>query len=271
MDLGDCYTRVSTIGEHRDRAFVLIPGIGVMSNYFERLAFRLVDFGPVIALDLPGFGGVPHARNRVLDIVGYATVVDEVLDELGLVDPILVGHSMGTQIAAELATRRSLTDLVLISPVVNPRDRALPVAVLRFVQSALREPPKVWVISAYAYALSGVRWTWRVLPSMLRHPIEDVLPRVGANTLVLTGDQDRLCPAGWARDVGRRLPTAQVWRVPGAAHSVMHRGAEDVARLCVAHARRELPADDEVRWVPHRVEDEPRVGLTSALRGGWGR
>jgi pimeloyl-ACP methyl ester carboxylesterase len=54
------YARVSTVGRTGDRAFVLVPGIGVSSNYFERLAGLLNEYGPVHALDLPGFGGVPH-------------------------------------------------------------------------------------------------------------------------------------------------------------------------------------------------------------------
>ena len=68
---GDLYVRVSTIGKTGDRPFVLVPGIGVSSNYFERLAPNLNRFGPVHALDLPGFAGVPHPESA-LSIRGYA-------------------------------------------------------------------------------------------------------------------------------------------------------------------------------------------------------
>ena len=56
------YARVSTVGHEGERTFVLVPGIGLSSNYFERLAAQLNEYGPVHALDLPGFGGVPHPR-----------------------------------------------------------------------------------------------------------------------------------------------------------------------------------------------------------------
>lgn len=52
---GSVYVRVNTIGVAKQRAFVLVPGIGVSSNYFERLAPNLNEYGPVYALDLPGF------------------------------------------------------------------------------------------------------------------------------------------------------------------------------------------------------------------------
>lgn len=267
---GDVYARVTTAGTTGKRAFVLVPGIGVMSNYFERLAFRLNEFGPVIALDLPGFGGVPHPP-QPMSIEQYADLVGTVVDDLGLHDPVLLGHSMGTQIVAVLAAKRHLTDVVLISPVVNPHERRRRTVLLRFAQSSVHEPPKVAALALYAYALCGLRWMFRVLPKVLSFRLEDVLPDIGANTLVITGEEDRLVPLSWTQEVADLLPHAQVWRIPGAAHSVMHGNAEDVARLCVAHVRREDPDDDRVRRLPHRDEDEPDAAPAVAAAAAKGR
>jgi hypothetical protein len=52
------YARVSTVSRTGDRAFALVPGIGVSSNYFVRLAGELNDYGPV-HLDLPCFCARP--------------------------------------------------------------------------------------------------------------------------------------------------------------------------------------------------------------------
>ncbi len=59
------YARVSSVGHPGTRTFVLVPGLGVASNYFERLAPQLRELGPVVALDLPGFGGVPHPEQAM--------------------------------------------------------------------------------------------------------------------------------------------------------------------------------------------------------------
>jgi pimeloyl-ACP methyl ester carboxylesterase/uncharacterized protein YjbJ (UPF0337 family) len=235
----------------------------VSSNYFERLALELNEFGPVIALDLPGFGGVPHPRGRRMSIIDYADLVGHVIDELGLDDPILIGHSMGTQIVAELGARyrraggEELSDLVLIGPVINRHERRLHTAALRFLQAGMREPPKVAILAIYAYVLCGPRWFSRVLPEMMAYRIENVLPRLNSEVLVLTGELDRLCPRYWAQEVSELLPRARVWEIAGAAHSVMHANAEDVARLCVRHARGEQPDDDRIRTVTHPREEEP--------------
>ena len=41
----DVYVRVNSIGTTGERPFVLVPGIGVSSTYFERLAPNLNEFG----------------------------------------------------------------------------------------------------------------------------------------------------------------------------------------------------------------------------------
>ena len=101
----DMYVRVSSIGTGASRPFLLVPGIGVSSTYFNKLAPHLNEFGPVHAVDLPGFGGVPHPR-RTLSIRQYADLVGQVIDEMGLDDPIVVGHSMGSQVVSDLVSRR---------------------------------------------------------------------------------------------------------------------------------------------------------------------
>jgi pimeloyl-ACP methyl ester carboxylesterase/uncharacterized protein YjbJ (UPF0337 family) len=246
------YARVSTVGHSGDRAFVLVPGIGVSSNYFERLATQLNEYGPVHALDLPGFGGVPHPKSRQMTISEYADLVGTVIDELGLVDPVVVGHSMGTQVVADLASRypegfagrRPLSTVVLLGPVMSPEQRRLGIATRRFLQAARKEPPRVAVLALQAYALCGVRWFSRVLPEMMQYPIEDVLPGLTANTLVISGSEDALCPPEWIEEVARLIPSCRVSVIPGAAHSIMHAHADVVAQLSVQHVRR--PGTDEL-------------------------
>ncbi|MBF4631257.1 alpha/beta fold hydrolase [Clavibacter michiganensis subsp. phaseoli] len=227
--------RISTLGTPGDRAFVLVPGIGVSSDYFERLAPRLDAHGTVHALDLPGFAGVRHP-GRALEIREYADLVGAAIDELGLDDPVLVGHSMGTQVVADLAARRpGISALVLIGPVVDPSARSVPVAALRFLRSSWHEPRRIQVLAVRAYLVCGVRWFLRVLPRMMRYPIEARLPAIRASALVIRGEHDAVAPRAWVEEMGRLLPRARLWEIPGAAHSVMHDHADEVARLCLAH------------------------------------
>ncbi|QOD43840.1 alpha/beta fold hydrolase [Clavibacter zhangzhiyongii] len=267
--------RISTLGSPGGRAFVLVPGIGVSSDYFERLAPRLDAHGTVHALDLPGFAGVRHP-GRSLEIREYADLVGAAIDALGLDDPVLVGHSMGTQVVADLAARRpGITTLVLIGPVVDPAARSVPTAALRFLRSSLREPSRIKVLAIRAYLVCGVRWFLRVLPRMMSFPIEARLPDIRASTLVIRGEHDAVAPRAWVEEMGRLLPRARLWEIPGAAHSVMHDHADEVARLCLAHLERR-PGDGsstedasaELRRYPEGEEqpDEEHDAFAPTLR-----
>jgi pimeloyl-ACP methyl ester carboxylesterase len=270
---GDMYVRVNTLGTTGVRPFVLVPGIGVSSTYFERLAPRLNEFGPVHALDLPGFGGVPHPGDA-LSIRQYADLVGTVIDELAIDDPIIVGHSMGSQVVSDLASRRpDLTSLVLIGPVVNPAERKVVTQARRFLQAAWHEPLTVKVIAVSAYLFCGVKWFSRILPKMLSFPIEDRLPLIQAHTLVIRGEFDAVAPREWVETIGDLLPSSRLWEIPGAAHSVMHAHADEVARLCVEHARQDAtPHIDPSLQIAEVGEPEgeaqPSAGQLARAVGG---
>ncbi|MFZ7086486.1 alpha/beta fold hydrolase [Curtobacterium sp. RRHDQ10] len=240
VEVGGTYVRVSTIGEPGTRAFVLVAGLGVASTYYERLAPNLNEFGPVHGLDLPGFAGVRKFRGAV-SIERYADAVEAVIDALGLDDPVLVGHSMGAQVVTEVAARRpSLSDIVLISPVVDADARTVSESMVRFLQSAWHEPSAVRFHAVTAYVLCGWHWFHKVLPKMLRYPIEQRADAVQARTLIIRGERDALVPRDWLRKLARVFPYAVLREVVGGAHSVMHAQADAVAALAVAHVRGEL-------------------------------
>jgi pimeloyl-ACP methyl ester carboxylesterase len=270
---GETYVRVNTVGTGGERPFVLVPGIGVSSTYFEKLAPNLNEFGPVYALDLPGFGGVPHPK-ETLSISQYADLVGRVIDELELDDPIIVGHSMGSQVVSDLASRRpEISTLVLIGPVVMPDERRVLTQGRRFLQASWHEPLTVKVLAISAYLFCGFKWFSRVLPKMMSFPIEERLPLIKARTLVIRGEYDAVSPREWVSRVGELLPSSRLWEIPGAAHSVMYAHAEEVARLCVEHAREDLTVEGETRIrVVDNSDDEPDVApslpeVAKAVRG----
>jgi pimeloyl-ACP methyl ester carboxylesterase len=261
------YVRVSSIGDpHGERAFVLVTGIGMDATYYERLAPNLEEFGPVHALDLPGFAGVPGFRGPAT-IERFADAVERVIDAMGLHDPVLVGHSMGTQVVTEVAARRpELSSLVLISPVVDASARTVSESVVRFLKSAWHEPAAVRFHAITAYAMCGWNWFRRVLPRMIAFPIEQRAADVSARTLIVRGEHDALVPREWIRKLARVFPYAVLREVVDGAHSVMHAQADAVASLAVSHVRGELP-DRGVSSL-QRVRD---VTTASDLdRLGWG-
>lgn len=266
------WTRVSRVGSEGKRPFLLVSGLGVSSHYFEQLAPHLTQFGPVYALDLPGFGGVPHARHA-LSISDFADLVGIVIDEVGMDDPILVGHSMGTQICADLAAARpGLSTLVLISPVVDDHAASLPTQAVRFFRASLHEPFRVTFLAVAAYLTCGFGWFFKVLPQMLSYRIREAAPRIQSPTLIIRGEHDAVCPREWVARLASDFPDATTVEIEGAAHSVMHAHAREVARLCAHHASgvlspdRSRAPDGPIAVVPELPEEGTSLGPAQALR-----
>lgn len=103
------------------RVFVLIHGVGLTHRSYGRLARRLVTSGTVIAVDLPGFGGLRHPKAS-LSVTAHAEDVKQIVTAMAVESYEVVGHSMGAQIALELAIvdRERARKVVLSGPIVNP-------------------------------------------------------------------------------------------------------------------------------------------------------
>lgn len=229
---------VTRSGRADGTPFVLVHGIGMGRRVFDGLAAVLGHEGPVFAVDLPGFGDAPEPE-RARDIPATGDLVAALVRTLPVTDPVLVGHSMGTQVVAEAIARHPdiAGRAVLIAPTVNPRECTAAWQAWRMVQDLAIESPKVLALGLWQYAKAGPRWFLRKLRLMLHHRIEDVLPHVPARTLVLRGENDWVCPRDWVRHATDLLPDGRMQEIPGRGHEAMIRTPEPAAAAIIAHAR----------------------------------
>ncbi|MAM61193.1 alpha/beta hydrolase [Maritimibacter sp. UBA3975] len=105
------------------RPVVMIHGLGgQLRSLTMSLAGPLSRDFRVIAIDRPGMGYSERdeaASARIDDQAGY---VEELIDQLGLERPIILGHSLGGAIASALALRapEKVGGLALIAPLLRP-------------------------------------------------------------------------------------------------------------------------------------------------------
>ena len=235
--LGDQVIVYEETGVRGGPSFVLVHGIGMGHSVFHELAEELGTVGRVFALDLPGFGDSPESSgSRTMADSGDLIVA--FAEELGIEHPLLVGHSMGAQVVAEAAARHPGVShrIVLIAPTVNAAERTARKQAWRMVQDLIDENPRVIWIGAVHYVKTGPRWFLRKLRVMLDHRIEETLPRVRADALVLRGADDRVCPRDWAEDVSGLLPRATLREIPDRGHEAMITNPAPAARLIIEHA-----------------------------------
>lgn len=218
------------------RTFLLVHGIGMGISYFAQLSAALEAHGRVVAIDLPGFGDAPEPANA-LTMAAMGRVLIDFVELEGLGNPVLVGHSMGTQVVAEAAAQRPdlFPEIVLVAPTVNRHERTVHRQAWRMVQDLFGESPMVLGIGMRNYAKTGPRWFIKKLRSMMDHAIEDTLVQIQAHTLVIRGNRDPVCPHGWVEEVTALIPGATMVEVDGRGHETMVKDGACVAGYIVAH------------------------------------
>ena len=253
-DDGAATVTYSRMGLPQRRAYVLVHGIGMGRAVFARLAAGLRHSGVVYGLDLPGFGD-SVCPDEAWTMADFGDLVARFIGNVvmagpdgaagagdvgvgaagfqGAEDIVLIGHSMGTEVAVETEVRHQglLGALVLIAPTVNLDERRAWRQIFRMMQDLYDESPRVLANGLIQYVKANTLWFFTSLNVMMDHKVEDLLPLISTPTLVMRGSQDWVCPRPWVEDVARRIPGAQFTEVPGHGHEAMIRSAEPVLDL----------------------------------------
>ncbi|KRF08344.1 hypothetical protein ASH00_01020 [Arthrobacter sp. Soil782] len=217
---------------------VLVHGIGVSARYFEPLAQELARNNAVYAIELPGFGSSPGPR-RALPVPELGKIVLAVLHKLMLTGVVLVGHSMGCQVATETALRapERVSKLVLLGPTTNDRERSIPRQALRLAQDTMRESPVVNFVVFTDYLRSLIPYV-KTLPAMVNHRLEDAIADVTCPVVLMRGGRDPIVPADWLQRLAAANGSAAIVEVEGAPHVLMyHRAAETADGLLTGKSR----------------------------------
>ena len=239
---GDLELRVrSSIGSPQAPVFVLVHGLGLSHRSYARLQRELRRSGTTHCIDLPGFGATPVPKSR-MSIEAAASLLADALDELGIADAVLVGHSMGVQVVTELAVQRPdlVTHLVLIGPVTDPRRAGRVPQAVDLARDALTEPPGSNALTIAEYLRCGPRWYLTELESMLGYRTEQRLRLADAHTLVVRGSGDPVARRPWCDDLAAAARDGYVVEISGHRHLVQHTAAERTASAIVEFSRQDV-------------------------------
>ncbi|HYN04773.1 MAG TPA: alpha/beta fold hydrolase, partial [Vicinamibacteria bacterium] len=217
----------------------------------------------VVALDLPGFGQSDQPAD--LSFADLPQAVLGLMDRLGIERASLVGNSMGGATAAIVAAERPerVDALVLIDAAgfnlgPSERPRMVSFAMSGAGSVIARLPGKRLVVEAslrqvfhdaahvtpervseyLAAALRpGTFPAMRSLGASLADGaavVSQALPRIGAPTLVLWGDDDRWIPIAHADRFVAAIPGARKVVIPACGHVPQEEKPKEVARLLLA-------------------------------------
>jgi pimeloyl-ACP methyl ester carboxylesterase len=220
-------------------------GVTAEDPFLATLAKRFQVYAPL----LPGYGDSQEAP-ELRDMLDITLHTWDVVDALGLKDPILVGHSMGGMIASEMAAiaPHDVTRLGLICPAgLWLDDHPIP----DFFSTLPFEMPALLFHDAAAgalmmtagrdvsdpnflqtYLVTNARqlgMAGRILFPIPERGLAERLYRVKAKTILVWGDSDKLIAPVYAQEFKRKIAGAQLVSIPEAGHMVIFEKADQVA------------------------------------------
>ncbi len=207
----------------------------LQTRYFAHRGFS------VAAPDLPGHGR--SGGDALISIEALADWVPRLLEALGVERTSLVGHSMGSLVSLDCAARHpdSVERVALLG--AAPK---MPVHPDLLAAAAANEHRAFGLICDWGHGPTGhyggnrapglwlmgggIRLLEKVPPGVLSTDLEacnayqaaaERGPAITAETLVLSGVQDKMTPARAGAKLGQLIPGSSFQSLPGAGHMMM--------------------------------------------------
>ena len=219
-------------------------GLLIDLDFLDQLAQRYHVYAPLV----PGYGDSEECSD-LRDMLDFTLHTWDVVEALGVTNPILVGFSMGGMIAAEMAAvaPRDIFRLVLIAPAGLWLDQhpipdifaMLPYDLPKHLFYDEIAGAKVLTAGAdlsdpkflQAFLVQNARQlgaAGKILFPIPDRGLATRLYRIRARTLLIWGDSDKLIPPVYARAFQQAIPGADLKMIPEAGHVVAFEKTKDV-------------------------------------------
>lgn len=233
---------------------ILVHGMVISSRYMVPIAERLAPSCRVYAPDLPGFGKSARPA-RVLTVPELADALATWTRATGFDRAAFLGNSMGCQIIAHLAVRHPelVERVILVGPTMDPQARTFHQQALRWFLDIPWEPRSLDVLTLRDSLAAGPRRVIRTIRYGLEDRIEEQLPHVQVQALVVRGSRDTIVPRRWAEEATRLLPSGRLIQIPGAGHAVNYNAPSELARVVLPFLTAGLNDDPRGTRGPHDV------------------
>lgn len=234
-------------------AILCLHGNRDSSLVFREIAQSLQPHYQVLCADLRGHGqsdysGQPFTLDDMVDDIV------RLLDEQGLKQVSIVGHSLGSTLALLLSARDPgrVKKLVLMGaaatfqvPFKRPShgEEITPDTVRQTNAAAV----PYFFTEGHEEVQHRILEGWSRLPAathrlmiQIQHPdLRPVLQNIRQRTLIITGQEDRITPLHKALELNRYLPDSRMMAVPGSGHFMFLEENDAVADAMLTFLREE--------------------------------
>lgn len=259
IEIDGCQIAYTAAGSDSNPPVLLLHGITSHRGVWSRTMERLQQDFHCVAIDHLGFGDSDKPQGADYSIQKQAERALQIADRFGFQRFILIGHSMGGQIATYLASAlapQRIAKLISVSGVVTGELSArvqgtkwifdkwgLPVFPLLRVLSNWKPagcalfghwfyqpadlPFEIWAADRYhATDIEIARPSLAAWDSLNATDLTSLLEKISMPTLVIFGAQDGTVPVAQAHLFKQRMPAAQLILIDQCGHFPMYENFE---------------------------------------------
>jgi pimeloyl-ACP methyl ester carboxylesterase len=241
------------------KRFVLVPGFGdsAISWLLTLVALRPTlkkEFGEIVLLDFPGFGGFLAAEAPFTSMDGLSGALHSICDELA--PHTMLGHSLGGWLTARYAASgRGPAHAILVNPAGVARSPETRKVFEEKVRGLVTDGIEAWRPHLFKrepfwFRFLGPELTRLMTREEIRqfvgsfreeHGVEAALEQAACPVTLIWGEEDTLIPAEcaelWLRRLNSRQPRSRAHFLKGVGHSPQVENPWQLARALAEHLR----------------------------------
>lgn len=208
-------------GNKKGDSLVLLHGWGQNIEMMQMLGEPFKKDYRIIIVDFPGFG-LSQEPKEVMNVSDYTTLIEKLLKELKVKNPILIGHSFGGRVSVKYASRNDVKKVILLSPALRGHDKK---GVKTKVLKSLKKVPGLNKLEGWAKNHIGSRDYKAASPVMKQVLVETVnedlsedAKKIKAPVILIYGDMDSEVPMEDTKEYEKLIPDCGLILYEGCTH-----------------------------------------------------
>lgn len=231
MNIAGVNLNFTDTGEKDLPAIVIMHGWGCNLRTVESIAALFRGRMRVINLDLPGHGESSEPP-FIWGVEEFASMLEQLVSQLGLKNPSLLGHSFGGRVAILYGSRNKVDRVVLVDAAgIKPRRKLDYYAKIYSYKFAKRVFPLLMGKSAAGKIMD--KWRSKsgsadyrnsspvmrgVMSKCVNQDLKEYMPSIKAPTLLIWGENDTATPLSDAKTMEKLIPDAGLVSFAGCGH-----------------------------------------------------
>lgn len=235
MKIKNLEINLTQYGNKKGKNIVLLHGWGQSIEIMDILGKRLEKYFYITNIDMPGFGK-SDKLDRAYTIYDYEETLGEILRNLKIKKPILIGHSFGGRISIIYASKNETEKLVLLAAPFRKVIKKLSLKVN--ILKALKKVPIINKLENFAKTKIGSNDYKKASPilretlvNIVNEELIEQMKKIECPTLLIWGTKDIAVPIEEARYAKEIIKDAGLIELEDSTHYAFVEKKESVTKI----------------------------------------